>query len=134
MKLATLVSDNCVGALRKLRESKPPARLAFRFLRLWDAVEPILREYEEQRLELLRRYARSDDNGATFRFQRADGTQDTEAIVAFLAEHSALLEEETNLPEMRFSLEELEQFGAGLTVAEYDALRWLADVGEIANT
>lgn len=132
MKLAMLVSDNCISALRKLRESKPPARLAFRFLRLWDAVEPVLRKYEEQRMALLQKYARSED-GATFHFRHEDGTPDAEAIAAFLAEHAALLEEEVDTPAVRFTLEELEQFSADLTVAEYDALRWMVDAGEVAD-
>lgn len=132
LELRALVTEECISALRKLRESQPPASLAFRFLRIWDAIEPVLRRYEEQRLALLKKYAQTDD-GVTFAFKREDGTRDDEAIAAFIEEHEALLKEEIDLPPVRFTLEELERFSAGLTVAEYGAIRWMIDDREASN-
>ena len=125
MKLAQLVHPSGVSALQKLRASQPPVRLAFRFLQVWDAIEPILRRYEEQRLALLRKYAR--EAGDEFRFVNEAGDVDRAAIEAFIAEHNALLEEEVAVPPQRFSAEEFDQFNAKLTVEEIGAVRWLLE-------
>lgn len=127
MKLSELVTIDCINALNKLRQSKPPARLAFRFLRIWDWGEPVLKRYDEQRLALLQRHARGEDEPGTFHFRAEDGTVDQVAVQRFLQEHAALLEETVDAPGVVFTPAELEQFNASLTIAEYAAIRWMVD-------
>jgi hypothetical protein len=125
MKLSELVTIDCINALNKLRQSKPPARLAFRFLRIWDWGEPVLKRYDEQRLALLQRHARGEDEPGTFHFRDETGAVDQAAVQAFLQEHAALLEETLDEPAITFTPAELEQFGVDMTVAEWDAIRWM---------
>ncbi len=43
-----------------------PARLAFRLMRVLDEIEPVLRRYEEQRQQLLEKYAQPEPDQPGF--------------------------------------------------------------------
>lgn len=112
MKLQTIVNE--VDSINALQEIKLPVKVSYRIKRLVDKITPILKNYNEQRNELVKKFGEEDEKTQTWNVKK-------ENLTEFYEELQKLLDVEETLEFEKIKIDEL----AGIQIEAKLLLSWI---------
>lgn len=121
MELQVTKAINATGVYDKLRTQKLPVRAMYKFTKLFQAIDEETKYYYDKLRELVTEYSQKDENGNPIPTDDNLGVKIQEdRIGEFQRELNELTELQINLPDISFSLNELES--AELSFDEFNLL------------
>src|SRR5690242_13513656 len=116
VKLAEIIDG--VPSLNILAETKFPTKVAYRIKRLTDKLNPMLKTYEEKRVELVKEYGTEVESE---KGEKSTQVTDSEKIPVFLEKLNELRAVEEDVDFEPISVKEL----GAVEVAPKDLLSWI---------
>jgi len=98
MKLATIVSPVTKEALMRLLASNIPITAAWKLKKIVTEFDKNIHQYEEQRNDLVKKYATKNDDGSFVEGENGQINVDPKQMDSFVKDHLELLSVEVELP------------------------------------